>query len=99
MVLFLVAHSLSELTSGCNRTARFLEILFGDVRTLSAMKTRRITKQKIAFAVQAVGAVLVNDHTRILFKSHLECDASGGKPQRSGGDMTTSSGLCVAKMK
>ncbi len=77
MVLFLVAHSLSELTSGCNRTARFLEILFGDVRTLSAMKTRRITKQKIAFAVQAVDAILVNDHARILFKSHLERNASG----------------------
>ena len=62
------------------------------------MQARRIAEQEIAFAVQAVGAVLVNDHARILFKSHLECDAPG-KPQRRDGDITTSSGLCVAKMK
>ena len=41
------------------------------------MQASRITKQEIAFAIQAVGAVHVNDHARILFKSHLECDASG----------------------
>ena len=41
------------------------------------MQARRIAEQEIAFAVQAVGAVLVNDHARILFKSHLECNASG----------------------
>lgn len=41
------------------------------------MQARRIAEQEIAFAVQAVGAVLINDHARILFKSHLECDASG----------------------
>ncbi len=74
MVLFLVAHSLSELTSYCNTDARFLEILIGDVGTLSATHIQRITKQEIAFAVQAVDAILANHHTRILFKSHLECD-------------------------
>ena len=62
------------------------------------MQARRIAEQEIAFAVQAVGAVLVNDHARILFKSHLECNASGEAAAQSG-DMTTSSGLCVAKMK
>lgn len=63
------------------------------------MQARRIAEQEIAFAVQAVGAVLANDHARILFKRHLECDGAGGKPQRRGCDMTTSSGLCVAKTK
>ena len=57
--------------------AQAFEILVGNVRDLAAMQARRIAKQEIAFAVQAVGAVLVNDHARIFFKSHLECDASG----------------------
>ena len=52
-------------------------VLVGNVRHLAAMQARRIAEQEIAFAVQAVGAVLVNDHARILFKSHLECNASG----------------------
>lgn len=66
MVLFLVAHSLSELTYGCNKAARLLGILIGDVRTLSLTQARRITKQEIAFAVQVVNAILANDHARIL---------------------------------
>ena len=57
--------------------ARAFEILVGNVRHLAAMQTCRIAEQEIAFAVQTVGAVLVNDHARILFKSHLECDTSG----------------------
>ena len=57
--------------------AQAFEILVGNVRNLAAMQARRIAEQEIAFAVQAVGAVLVNDHARILFKSHLECDAPG----------------------
>ena len=63
MVLFLVAHSLSELTYGCNKAARLLGILIGDVRTLSLTQARRIMEQEIAFAVQAVGAVLANHST------------------------------------
>lgn len=65
MVLFLVAHILSELTSSCNRGARLLEILIGDVRTLSTMQARRITKQEIAFAVQAVGTILANHRANV----------------------------------
>ena len=76
MILFLVAHSLSELTYGCNKAARLLGILIGDVRTLSLTQARRITKQEIAFTIQAVCAILANDHARILFKSHLEGDTS-----------------------
>jgi len=38
------------------------EILVGNVWDLPAMQARRIAEQEIAFAVQAVGAVLANDH-------------------------------------
>ena len=57
--------------------AQSFEILVGNVRCLAAMQACRIAEQEIAFAVQAVSAVLANYHARILFKSHLECDASG----------------------
>ena len=49
-----------------NARAQSFEILIGNIRDLSAMQARRIAEQETAFAVQAVGAVLVNDHARIL---------------------------------
>ncbi len=62
--------------SASTRAGAF-EILVGNVRDLTAMQARRIAEQEIAFTVQAVGAVLANDHARILFKSHLEYNAPG----------------------
>ena len=43
--------------------AQAFEILVGNVRGLATMQARRIAEKEIAFAVQAVGAVLVNHST------------------------------------
>ena len=69
--------SLVDWVFRVNARTRLSKSFVGNVRDLAAMQARRIAEQEIAFAVQAVGAVLANDHARILFKSHFECDASG----------------------